>query len=102
MIFGNIKDIVNLSTKLTDNLKEIWNNRESVIEIQKVSIEFVDKDWIDYTLKIAMAFDGNKAENYQTIEMTIPERLIELSEDGMLWYVLGVAIEKYEAKEATL
>lgn len=102
MIFGNIKDIVDLSTKLNDNLKEIWNNRESVIEIQKVSMEFVDEDWIEYTLKVAMAFNGNEAENYQAIEITLPERAIELSEDSMVWYVLGAAIEKYEAKEATL
>lgn len=102
MIFGNIKDIVNLNTKLNDNLKEIWNNRESVIEIQKVSIEFVDKDWIEYTLKMAMAFNGNQAENYQKIEITIPERLVEVPEDSIMWYVLGIAIEKYEAKEATL
>lgn len=102
MIFGNIKDIVDLNTKLNDELKEIWNNRESVIEIQKVSMEFVDEDWIDYTFKVAMAFDGSKAENYQAIEVTVPERLTALPGDSMAWYILGAAVEKYEAKEATL
>lgn len=99
MLFGDINEIKNLNNDLLKGLKLIWTDGDNAdIEVTKAYIEIVDEGWTDYTLDIVMAFNGTNADNYRKLTITVPETLIN-NRTALTWYVLGVAIEKFETED---